>query len=44
MQTYIAKRFLLFIPTLLMATLVVFILLRLIPGDPAMVKLVGETG
>jgi peptide/nickel transport system permease protein len=27
-----------------MATLVVFILLRLIPGDPAMVKLVGETG
>jgi peptide/nickel transport system permease protein len=43
-QAYIAKRFLLFIPTLLMATLVVFILLRLIPGDPAMVKLVGETG
>jgi len=27
-----------------MATLVVFILLRLIPGDPAMVKLVGDTG
>jgi peptide/nickel transport system permease protein len=43
-QAYIAKRFLLFIPTLLLATLVVFILLRLIPGDPAMVKLVGETG
>ena len=44
MQVYIAKRFLLFIPTLLLATLVVFILLRLIPGDPALVKLVGETG
>lgn len=44
MQTYIAKRLLLFIPTLLLATLVVFILLRLIPGDPALVKLVGETG
>ena len=44
MQAYIAKRFLLFIPTLLLATLVVFVLLRLIPGDPAMVKLVGETG
>ena len=44
MQTYIAKRFLLFIPTLLLATLVVFILMRLIPGDPALVKLVGETG
>jgi peptide/nickel transport system permease protein len=35
---------LLFLPTLLLATLVVFILLRLIPGDPALVKLVGETG
>jgi peptide/nickel transport system permease protein len=43
-QAYIAKRFLLFIPTLLLATLLVFVLLRLIPGDPAMVKLVGETG
>jgi peptide/nickel transport system permease protein len=44
MQAYIAKRFLLFIPTLLMATLVAFLLLRVIPGDPAMVKLAGETG
>ena len=44
MQTYIAKRFLLFIPTLLMATLVAFLLLRVIPGDPAEVKLAGETG
>jgi len=43
-QAYIAKRFLLFIPTLLIATLLVFVLLRLIPGDPAMVKLIGETG
>jgi peptide/nickel transport system permease protein len=44
MQAYIAKRFLLFIPTLLMATLVAFLLLRVIPGDPAEVKLSGETG
>lgn len=44
MHAYIAKRFLLFIPTMLLATLVVFILLRLIPGDPALVKLVGDTG
>ena len=44
MQAYIVKRFLLFIPTLLLATLVVFVLLRLIPGDPALVKLVGEVG
>jgi peptide/nickel transport system permease protein len=29
---------------MLLATLVVFILLRLIPGDPALVKLVGDTG
>ncbi|MGE0223090.1 MAG: ABC transporter permease [Acetobacteraceae bacterium] len=44
MQAYIVKRFLLFIPTLLMATLVAFLLLRVIPGDPALVKLAGETG
>jgi peptide/nickel transport system permease protein len=35
---------LLFIPTLLMATLMAFLLLRVIPGDPALVKLAGETG
>ena len=44
MQAYIAKRCLLFIPTLLLATLLVFFLLRVIPGDPALVKLAGETG
>ena len=43
-EAYIAKRFLLFIPTLLMATLLIFIILRLIPGDPALVKLLGDTG
>ena len=44
MQAYIAKRCLLFIPTVLMATLLAFLLLRIIPGDPALVKLAGETG
>lgn len=44
MQAYIVKRCLLFIPTLLMATLVAFLLLRVIPGDPALVKLAGDTG
>ncbi len=44
MQAYILKRCLLFIPTLLMATLVAFLLLRVIPGDPALVKLAGDTG
>jgi peptide/nickel transport system permease protein len=43
-QAYIAKRCLLFIPTLLMATLLAFLLLRVIPGDPALVKLAGDTG
>jgi peptide/nickel transport system permease protein len=44
MQAYIAKRCLLFVPTLLLATLLTFLLLRVIPGDPALVKLAGETG
>ena len=44
MQAYIAKRCLLFIPTVLLATLLAFLLLRVIPGDPALVKLAGETG
>ena len=44
MQAYIIKRFLLFVPTLLMATLLVFIILRLMPGDPALMKLTGQTG
>jgi ABC-type dipeptide/oligopeptide/nickel transport system permease component len=44
MQAYILKRCLLFIPTLLLATLIAFLLLRIIPGDPALVKLAGETG
>ena len=44
MQAYIIKRFLLFVPTLLMATLLVFVILRLMPGDPALMKLTGETG
>jgi peptide/nickel transport system permease protein len=43
-QAYIIKRFLLFVPTLLMATLLVFIILRLMPGDPALMKLTGQTG
>jgi len=44
MQAYIAKRCVLFIPTLLLATMLAFLLLRVIPGDPALVKLAGETG
>ena len=41
MQTYIIKRLLLFIPTLIMITVLVFLILRFIPGDPAYLVLVG---
>ena len=44
MSGYIAKRVLLFIPTLILVTLLVFVLMRIIPGDPAVVYLVGESG
>ena len=44
MSGYIAKRVLLFIPTLILVTLLVFVLMRIIPGDPAVVFLVGESG
>ena len=44
MRTYIAKRFILFVPTLLLVTVMVFSVLRVVPGDPAMLILGGETG
>ena len=44
MRTYILKRLGLFIPTMLLVTLMVFALMRLIPGDPALVLLAGDMG
>ena len=44
MRGYIAKRLLLFIPTIILVTAVVFLLLRIIPGDPARLLLSGEEG
>lgn len=41
MLQYLAKRLLLTIPTLLLVALIVFVLVRLVPGDPAQVML-GE--
>ena len=41
MQTYIAKRLLLFIPTLVLITLIIFLILRIVPGDPAAMILAG---
>jgi peptide/nickel transport system permease protein len=44
MHRYIAKRLLLMIPTLLGAALLVFVLLRLIPGDICVLRLAGGAG
>ena len=44
MNTYVIKRFMLFIPTLLLVTLMVFALMRLVPGDPAELLLMGFEG
>ncbi|MCZ6645031.1 MAG: ABC transporter permease [SAR324 cluster bacterium] len=39
---YLIRRFLLMIPTLFFVTVIVFILMRMIPGDVVVMKLVGE--
>ena len=45
MLSYLIKRLTLFIPTVLMVTVFMFLLLRLIPGDPAIIYLiVAEEG
>lgn len=44
MRTYIIRRLLLFLPTILGVSLVVFIILRIVPGDPAFVMLAGYEG
>ena len=43
MQVYVARRLLLFIPTLFGASLMIFVLMRLVPGDIAQI-LVYQTG
>lgn len=44
MHEYIAKRLALFIPTILLVTIIVFVVMRLVPGDPAIAILEGEGG
>ena len=44
MREYIAKRSLLFVPTLVIVTVLVFAILRIAPGDPALLILGGEEG
>ncbi len=36
MQQYAAKRIALFIPTILLITIIVFVVMRIVPGDPAL--------
>ena len=44
MQYYIVRRALLFIPTMIILSLLVFLFLRIIPGDPAELVLGGGVG
>ena len=44
MKKYIARRILLFVPTLLGVAVVIFLLLRVLPGDPAEKILAGPYG
>ena len=45
MKTYVTKRALLFIPTMFLVTVAVFTIMRIVPGDPALIILgEGEDG
>lgn len=44
MRLYAAKRIALFIPTVLLITIVVFVVMRIVPGDPALAILEGDGG
>ena len=42
MYTYIIKRLLMLLPTLIGAAILIFLLLRLVPGDVCLLKFGGE--
>src|SRR3989337_24692 len=44
MHRYIVKRFLLMIPTLLGVAVLIFLLMRVVPGDIVELRLAGESG
>ena len=44
MGTYIVQRLVLFVPTLILVSLVAFFVMRILPGDPAVIVLMGATG
>ena len=43
MQVYLIKRLMLFIPTMLLVFTLVFVILRVVPGDPAVAMLSGSS-
>ena len=42
MTSYLIKRALLFIPTMFILTLVLFVIMRVVPGDPVLLVLAGQ--
>ena len=44
MRQYLLRRLLLFVPTLIGASIVIFVILRILPGDVATIILAGPTG
>ena len=44
MRQYTLKRIGLFIPTILLMTILVFFVMRVVPGDPAIALLEGDGG
>ena len=44
MQSFILRRILLMLPTIIGATMVVFLIMRVVPGDIALLLLMGDTG
>ena len=44
MGTYLIKRLGLFIPTLVLVSIIIFVVMRIVPGDPALLILAGTEG
>ena len=44
MSAYLIKRVLLFIPTLILVSIIIFAIMRVVPGDPALAILAGVDG
>ena len=42
MRNYVARRILLTIPTVLLMTILIFVIMRLIPGDAALMMAAGD--